>query len=161
MHQQIGRAVFRLSVGAKRQLVGQFVGVPVAIGPGVRLERGGANALLKPDAAQHPHRVRAHLDAGADANKARRLLVDGRIDATLVKRGRKREPAHPGADDRKRGCHEDHNAMTGAGRSRGRSWAPSRSLHWPLRCRMENLGRVAEWFKAPVLKTDKSHALTI
>ena len=152
MHQQIGRAVFRLGVGAERQFVRQRAGVPVAVGPGVRLERGGADARLKPDAAQHPHRVRAHLDAGAEANEARRLLVDVRLDAALVERGRKREPAHAGADDRKRGCHEGHNATREHAGPDGTRVGPASGLHWALRCRMEGLGRVAEWFKAPVLK---------
>ena len=143
VHQQIGRAVFRFSVCAKRQLVRQLAGVPVAIGPGVRLERGGANAWLKPDAAQHPHCIRAHLDASAEANKARRLLVDLCIDAALVERGRKREPAHPGADDRKRGCHEGHNATREhAGPEDARRAASG--LHWRCDARMEGLGRVTE-----------------
>jgi len=65
------------------------------------LERGGADARLKPDAAKHPHGVRAHLDAGAEPDEARRLLVDLRDDAALIERRRKREPTRSGADDGK------------------------------------------------------------
>ena len=110
MHQQIGRAVFFFRVRRQRQFVRENAAVPFAIGPGVRLERGGADAWLNPDAAQHPHRVRAHLDAGAKADETRRLLVDLGTDAALMQRGRKRESAHPGADNGKRGCHGCQNA---------------------------------------------------
>ena len=76
MHEQIRRAVFRLGVGAERKLVFHRAGVPFAVGPGARLERAGADALFQADAAQHPHRVGAHLDAGAEPHEFRRLLID-------------------------------------------------------------------------------------
>ena len=51
----------------------------------------GFTALLDADAAQHLHRVRHHLDAGADARKAARLLVDLNVEADLPQRGGGRE----------------------------------------------------------------------
>jgi hypothetical protein len=47
-------------------------------------------------------RVRHHLDAGADAREAARLLVDLHIEADLPQRGGGGEAAHAGADDRDR-----------------------------------------------------------
>ncbi len=84
MHKEIRRAVFRLGVGAERQLVFHCARIPLAVGPGARLERAGADARLEADAAQHPHCVWAHLDAGAEPHELRRLLVDAQWKAALV-----------------------------------------------------------------------------
>ena len=58
-----------------------------------------AQSLLDADLAQHLHRVRHHLDAGADARKARGLLVDLHIHAEMAQRRGDGETAHAGADD--------------------------------------------------------------
>ena len=47
----------------------------------------------------HPHRVRALLDAGADARECVGLLVDFDRDAALAQRRGCREPADAGTDD--------------------------------------------------------------
>ncbi len=115
VHEQVGRAVFRLGVGAERQFVGESAGVPVAVGPGARLERSRPDARLKPDPAQHAHGVWAHLDAGAEPNEAGRLLVDLGLDAAPMQRRGEREPAHSGADDCKRRCHDARMRWAGRG----------------------------------------------
>src|SRR4051812_3019893 len=38
-----------------------------------------------------------------------------------------------------------------------RNLGSASGLHWPPRSRIEDLGRVAEWFKAPVLKFANDH----
>src|SRR5882757_1779384 len=40
-----------------------------------------------------------------------------------------------------------------------RNLGSASGLHWPPRSRIEDLGRVAEWFKAPVLKTGEGASL--
>jgi hypothetical protein len=66
---------------------------------GVWSEGNPAQSLLDADLAQHLHRVRHHLDAGADAGKARGLLVDAHIHAEMAQRRSDGETAHAGADD--------------------------------------------------------------
>ena len=62
-------------------------------------ERGVAHALLDADLAQHLHRVRHHLDAGADARKPMGLLVDVRLHAEPAQGRGDGETADAGADD--------------------------------------------------------------
>jgi hypothetical protein len=81
------------------------------------LERGGADARLKPNATQHAHGVRTHLNAGAKPDEAWRLLVDLRDDAAPMERRRKREPTHSGADDCNRWGHESQDAPAAQGTS--------------------------------------------
>ena len=57
------------------------------------------NRCSMPICAQHLHRVRHHLDAGADARKAPGLLVDLHVHAEMAQRGGSGETAHAGADD--------------------------------------------------------------
>ena len=64
-----------------------------------------ADAALQADAAQHPHRIGAHLDAGAEPHELRRLFVDPHGKAALMQRRGEGQPAHSGADDRKRRPH--------------------------------------------------------
>ena len=79
MHAQIRRAEEALRHG---QLAHNFAGVPFAIQSANKAgRRCGACALLDADLAQHLHRVGHHLDARADARKARRLLVDLHVHA--------------------------------------------------------------------------------
>ena len=89
VHQEIRRAVFRLGVGAERQLVFHGAAVPLPVGPGLRLERPRADARLQADAAQHPHGIGRHLDAGAEPREARRLLVDTDRKAALMQARRR------------------------------------------------------------------------
>ena len=56
--------------------------------------------LLDAQPAQHLDRVRRHLDAGADAREARRLLVDVHVVPDALEKRGGGEPADAGADDR-------------------------------------------------------------
>ncbi len=67
MHEEVGRAVARLGLGAECQLGQVLAGIPHAGGPGAGLEGLPFQLRLQPERAQHAHRVGAHLDAGADA----------------------------------------------------------------------------------------------
>ena len=67
----------------------------------IRLEGRAAHALFDADLAQHLHRIGHHLDARADARKARRLFVDLHVDADAAQRGRGGQPADARADNRK------------------------------------------------------------
>ena len=99
MHAEIRRVV---EAFGHRQFARDFAGVAHAIEMRVRRERGLAQPRFDADAAQHLHRVRHHLDAGADAREAARLLVDLHLHADLPQRGGGSEPAHSGTDDRDR-----------------------------------------------------------
>ena len=92
VHAEVGRAVeaFR-----HRQLAHDLARVAVAVEMRVRREGDLAQPLLDADAAQHLHRVRQHLDAGADAGEAARLLVDLHVDADLPQRRGRGSPPMP------------------------------------------------------------------
>ena len=96
VHAQIRRVVEALR---HRQFARDLAGVADPVEMRIGRERKLAQPLLDADAAQHLHRVRHHLDAGADARKARSLLVDLHVDADLAQRGGGRKATHAGADD--------------------------------------------------------------
>ena len=96
MHAQIGRPVEAFRHG---ELAGDLAGVPDAVEVGARREGDAAQPRLDADLAQHLHRVRHHLDAGADAGKARGLLVDAHIHAETAQRRGDGEAAHAGTDN--------------------------------------------------------------
>src|SRR4029079_1176328 len=97
MHAEIGRIVEALR---HRQFARDLAGVANAIEMRVRREGRFAQPLFDTDAAQHLHRVRHHLDAGADARKTARLFVDLHVGPDLPQGGGGGEAAHAGADDR-------------------------------------------------------------
>ena len=72
--------------------------------------------LLDAERAQHLHRVRHHLDAGADAREALRLLVDLDVEAGAAQRRRRGQPAHAGADDREGGSAASHGDLGSSAR---------------------------------------------
>lgn len=87
VHAQIRRAIktFR-----HRQFTRNFAGVADAIEMRERRKGDLPQTILDADAAQDLHRVRHHLDAGADAAELRGLLIDRDIDAGLTQsRGRR------------------------------------------------------------------------
>src|SRR6185312_3470000 len=91
MHTQIWRPVEALR---HRQFARHLAGVTVAVEMRKGREGDGAKPVLHTDAAQDFHRVRHHLNAGADAPETLRLLVDLDGKARLPQRRRDREPAH-------------------------------------------------------------------
>ncbi len=99
VHQEIGRAVPLLRLGAEGQLGQVLAGVPHAGSPRARLEGLPAQLRLEPERAQHAHGVRAHLDAGADALELLGLLVDPHVGALPRQEAGQRQPADAGADD--------------------------------------------------------------
>ena len=100
MEREIGRAVARFDRGAERMIVGDFAGISIAVERCRRGERNLPHALLDAQAAMHLERVRALLDAGADARKLLRLLIDLGHDAALEQRRCERETTDAGTDDR-------------------------------------------------------------
>src|SRR5437762_7044628 len=99
MEGQIGRAVALLDLTPERVVVGHLARERIPVERGGRREADVAQPLLDAEPAMHLHRVRALLDAGADAREGVRLLVNHRVDAEAAQRGRSREPADPGSHD--------------------------------------------------------------
>src|ERR1700741_5386292 len=94
------RAVARLDLPAERMVVGHLAGIGVAVERACGRMANLPQPVLDAEPAMHLHRIRALLDAGADAGERLGLLVDDRLDEEFAQRGRNREPADAGADDR-------------------------------------------------------------
>ena len=94
MHAEIGRIVEAFGHG---QFAGHFPAIAVAVEVGVRGKRRLTKLLLDPDTSQDLHGIRHHLDAGTDAGKTRRLLVDLNVDPYSPQRCRYCQTAHTGA----------------------------------------------------------------
>ena len=62
-------------------------------------KRHGAQLLLDANLAQDFHGVGHHLDAGADAHKARGLLIDAHIEANTTQSRRDSQASHARADN--------------------------------------------------------------
>ena len=99
VHQQVGSAVARLGVCAEGQLRQVRAGVPHPVGPCGRCERAAPQIGLQAECAQDPHRVRAHLNAGAEAHKLSRLLVKPHVGVPPGQQRGQRKSADSGADD--------------------------------------------------------------
>ena len=91
----------------QRQFAARFAAVPFAAQGKIRLEGNAQQPLFNPQQAQHLHRIRRHLDTGADSGKLRRLFIHIHgMPGTAQQRG-SRQTANAGADDGNReGIHK-------------------------------------------------------
>ena len=96
VHAQEWRAV---KVFRHRQFALELAGVADPIEMGERRKGALTQPVLDADAAQDLHRIRQHLNAGADPAELMRLFVDRNVKACLPKRAGSRHAAHSGADD--------------------------------------------------------------
>ena len=99
MHQEIGHAVAVENRLAEWLGVGEGAGVMVAGFVGFGLESLGEEAVFQAERVEHADGVGGLLDAGADAGKAPRLLIDAYVDADAAKAGGGGQSADAGADD--------------------------------------------------------------
>lgn len=102
MQRNVGRAEALLDFGAHGMQIGDVPGIPFAIESDLRGKSGAANARFEPEPAQGLHRVRVHLDSGADAGERRGLLVDLGVEADLAQRRGRGQACDPSTDDRYR-----------------------------------------------------------
>jgi hypothetical protein len=100
MEKQIRRAEALLDFAAELELARDFTGIPFARKRHCRLEGDAADVRFEAEASQHFHGVRRHLDARADARKARRLFVNMDVVSRARQERRGCKPADAGADDR-------------------------------------------------------------
>ena len=88
-----------LAGGIERELVQRLARVPGAADEGVRADARFHERALYAQAPQHLHHVGAEDDAGADAGKGRRLLVDGDGEPLALQEGRTRQSAEACPDN--------------------------------------------------------------
>jgi hypothetical protein len=107
VHGQIRRAELRLDRGAERLAETLGGGVPGERDHLGRRAGERPQALLDAERAQHLHRVRAELEAGANLAQLFGALVKLDLAAVLAQRARGGEPADAGPDhrDANRPCH--------------------------------------------------------
>ena len=99
MQGNVGSAEAPLDLGSHGVQIGYFAGIPVAIVPDIGREAGVADVRFEPEAAQHLHGVRVHLNSGADPREGGRLLVNVGRDADFSQGRRRAEACDAGADD--------------------------------------------------------------
>jgi hypothetical protein len=111
MQRNVGRAKALLDRGPHGVQIRDLATIPLAIVSDLGRKACATNALLQPQAAQDLHRIRVHLDAGADARECLRLLIDLRIEPDLSQRGGSGQPCDAGADDGYCGQSLRHRAL--------------------------------------------------
>src|SRR5262245_27654812 len=99
MYVDIGAAEACLAGGAELQLIQGLARVPGTADERVRTDARPQEAALEPQATQHLHHVGTEDDAGTDAGKSRRLLVDGDGKALALQEGGARQSAEAGTDN--------------------------------------------------------------
>ena len=88
-----------IAISIERGAVDGTTAAPASRNMGPGDKSLGENRLLDGEAAQRLHRVWCHHHTAAELADARRLLVDGSVDATQEQRAGGREAAEAGADD--------------------------------------------------------------
>src|SRR5258708_6434781 len=99
MDVDVGAAKALLADGIEGQLVKGLTRVPGAADERVRANAHFQERLLHVQTPQHLHDVGAKDDAGADAGKRWRLLVDGYGKAFTLQERRARQSPKPGTHD--------------------------------------------------------------
>ncbi len=99
MDVDVGTAVVPLGLGVEHELGHGLAGVPGAADVALRLDAGGDQPLFEAETAQHLGDVGGKDDAGADARKGRRLLVDFHRKARALQEAGGGQAAEAGADD--------------------------------------------------------------
>src|SRR6185503_11540705 len=97
--------------GAHGVEIGDLAGIPLAIVSDLGCEPYVTDVLFEPEAAQDLHRVRVHLNAGADPSEGLRLLVDMCVETDFAQRRGRGQTCDAGTDDRYCGYRVGHRAL--------------------------------------------------
>jgi hypothetical protein len=121
LHLVEGRAESLDAGLARRRLEEHAPALPAAAHMVLGQRAEAREPLLPAERAQHLHRVRAELDAGADLAEGRGLLVHADLEARALRGDRRDQAAQPRADDgdlhRRNPCSSLHKRPSGSASS--------------------------------------------